>query len=1089
MNALDGESDNDAAFGHGGDGGWGLLVASPSSSSSSGSAADGDWAALAQPPGGASDSDAEVGGLDGGVEADLGAPFPEMPTAPRPAEEVVPLWHPSSREVKLFIGETTAKFEAILAAHTRQREPPAVVPEAAMEADPPQNDVARAEGAPGGGLPPGGVAAPAIPAGGPPPAHSHLFAAAKKDADEMIQAMDHFTTLLNRYTTLADDTESAAIIDKDLSHPNASLNSGSMSWQAAQLGVSRHKLRDSRSLHACASLLTQFSEVQKMLAAIAADTRRLGGRLLTYTTVLRYDETPMKLVTVDRECVSGLPEEFFESKQVSDDAWALLQHQMRDSAPTKLLQTEYTVSALVFVLDRYVLFSFPIVTPIQAMARTTTNVFYSCLEISEGAMGLSSAKSSFSRSQRLSSTDGDKAIARCERGRGMLQESEALMRTVCLIHKLGAIRESVCDILLGVVQKVKHVVLGLQFGNHMKMFRASFRKVLLGRLQIVRDRKPSAAVMRRNREIMDICMPDTLTLRTKRLTILSLCAGDWADRTRVFYFARPEETDADIKSKLLGPFTAAMVGKGPISFPSRNFLHAEDSLQYLSLLEAVHGLFSLVFAEFCAALNPKSAEHGKGAGKGVAAPAPAIEDAPPLLALADDAHAGVGGGGADGAAPGPHCGDKQGGNADRERDQHRYRQTGLAWCKSGAVMQESMSLLKVLMPHVDLMAKEFHMTGERFEKDERIKDSRSRKDQAAGVPCEEAPYVRRFRLVEAFKGTHTKRFLQQTYELMRSPDAWEWLPMQERTHSARSVLFLALARGSSRVHTLQDSRTNYPYKLLACTSCPEVLPHIQRDRGCPRRMDEWSHDFLVHYPDVTAPDAQADIHATNLLAREETLRIERMHARLRRYLLGRSVQCRCVDIDALNHHWVSTLLNEFSKGLWSKGPKSSQPMPRVDGGPDDVGRPEREVEDPPPAKKRRHLSAWNVYVSKESPGLGGNLNEHAPDLSAKFNTLPDDQLAALLEKTAKANEAIDHGNDAPLGRSRAVRDLQLGADACSVLACRHAPASDLALQISHTAPEDLWDHVGLVGKEVSWEAQSCNNVSQWSALLVVCVFF
>ena len=98
-------------------------------------------------------------------------------------------------------------------------------------------------------------------------------------------------------------------------------------------------------------------ELQKILQALVDSTRRANGELLTFTTFVRYDETPIKLVTIDSSTLWGLPEEFLTFHSCAQDCRDLVQQALRDKAPTKLLQTVYRFGALI-KLDRKFRFFF-----------------------------------------------------------------------------------------------------------------------------------------------------------------------------------------------------------------------------------------------------------------------------------------------------------------------------------------------------------------------------------------------------------------------------------------------------------------------------------------------------------------------------------------------------------------------------------------------------------------------------------------------------------------------------------------------------------------------------------------------------------
>jgi hypothetical protein len=225
----------------------------------------------------------------------------------------------------------------------------------------------------------------------------------------MVDGLARFADIAERSGgRFANDGQGQAITTIDASTPNASLASGSATYQAERLSVSRDKLRHTRGLRTRAAVLIQYADLRKVTSAIVCDCRRKGGRLVTFTTSVRYDETPMKLVVLDADNTWGLPYECFDTTKVSKEAWALLHARVMDSAPTQLLHTEYVLSVLAWLPNpiQHVLFTFPVVSPMQPMRIKIVIVYLlSALAQSEGMLALDELKTSFARAQRLSSTD------------------------------------------------------------------------------------------------------------------------------------------------------------------------------------------------------------------------------------------------------------------------------------------------------------------------------------------------------------------------------------------------------------------------------------------------------------------------------------------------------------------------------------------------------------------------------------------------------------------------------------------------------------------------------------------------------------
>lgn len=882
------------------------------------------------------------------------------------------------------------------------------------------------------------------------------------------------TLLADGRQAIPGDSATMRILGSDLSGRNVSMNAGSATAQAERLGVSRHKLRDVRRLHAGATILVQIGDLRRVLKAVEQDTKRAGGSLVSFSTFVRYDETPMKLAVVDTDVLLGLPTELFDVRAVSLESQNHLRQALRDTAPAKLLQMELMFSCLVRLGERFVLLAFRVVCPVQAMARTTACVYFDSAAKLEATFNLEDVQSQYNRVQRASCTDGDGAIAKAERARLAVHEREANLRTICVLHKLCANREAVCDLAPLLCRQIKHVVLSLRFGNHMKTFRSALRTVLLERLHIERAGRPSPAILRRNMSRLSAFLPDALENKTRKLTILALCTGDWSDTQRITVHAKAGESDATIKAKLIGPFAAAICGAGPSSFPSRNFVRCEESLQWVGALEAVHNLFSAAYLKFCACLEGRQASGAKQSvtlllvdsevpprfgvlaaeGSGGTTAEEAVGEAADVGALADHP---------------PGVANAIGDDAwtDRQKEQHRFRATAAAWTRSGVVLRDMLVLLGALRPHVDLMAKEMYLCGDNFEREQQVRLAATSHGLDVGSHPSGTSSQRRYRIACAYDGESTKDFLDKTLGLMTSGGRWEHVPFELRMQSLRSLTFMMLARGFALAHRLQHARQNYPYKLLAMVAHPALAGEIAADKECPKRLDPWSRNFVDHYQNIRSAEAMADLASTAQYAREETLSIERNHSRLRRYIVGRGVQSKCVDLSGLNQHWTAAFFEGPAHGVWG-APKETTPPPTGAGCADQPDAP-----DAPPAKRARKLSAWNVFWSEQvaAASAAGGAKPTPSAMGEAFRKIPTEERERLALKARYANDAVQAGSRRPLrGDGPVPLPAPLG-DILQLAPLLDRP-DDLSIVAALDPSEDLFERLRGASQLVRRERQS-----------------
>ena len=114
-----------------------------------------------------------------------------------------------------------------------------------------------------------------------------------------------------------------------------------------------------------------------------------------------------------------------------------------DHASSKLLQHELRISVLVFARNEYILLSFRIVCPIQALTTTTAASYYRATKILEEICNWAEIPKAFDRVQRFIACDGDSGITRAERTRHRLGEST--LRTECVVHMVCNDREYCCE--------------------------------------------------------------------------------------------------------------------------------------------------------------------------------------------------------------------------------------------------------------------------------------------------------------------------------------------------------------------------------------------------------------------------------------------------------------------------------------------------------------------------------------------------------------------------------------------------------------------------------------------------------------------
>ena len=294
-----------------------------------------------------------------------------------------------------------------------------------------------------------------------------------------------------------------------------------------------------------------------------------------------------------------------------------------------------------------------------------------------------------------------------------------------------------------------------------------------------------------------------------------------------------------------------------------------------------------------------------------------------------------------------------------KKEQHRYRRNADKWNKTGNVGRDTMAYSICMHPHVKAMASSFWLAGDAFDTAQRTACSEANAwtedeypDAIGSEQKHELNPVRDYRLVVAYEGVVENTFSKELYHLMHSADPWETLPFGSKTLSMRNHVWQNLVRAGAQNHRDKVDKSNYPRKAIAVIQHPELVDEIKADATCPRRFDSGTRAwFDAHEGAIESPDAQADQVVPAVEGRDESVQVEWRHQRIRRFVFGRSLQTKSVDMTGLNVWWVSDAWEREEASWWrSHGPR---------------GEAKEETTAVPPARKRKH-SAWNAFRAEDS---------------------------------------------------------------------------------------------------------------------------
>ena len=152
----------------------------------------------------------------------------------------------------------------------------------------------------------------------------------------------------------------------------------SITVESEAIGVTRWKLTKYRSLFSCAAVTLINSSAALMIDAVVNSVRSRGGRCISFSEYLRYDESSMLARAKDsvdkfRKLGPGGVE-----RHLPPPAAGCGNKPRFDKAVNKLLQTERRYSLLVHVAGSYLMISWRSVVPLQSRSSTKGGVICRC---------------------------------------------------------------------------------------------------------------------------------------------------------------------------------------------------------------------------------------------------------------------------------------------------------------------------------------------------------------------------------------------------------------------------------------------------------------------------------------------------------------------------------------------------------------------------------------------------------------------------------------------------------------------------------------------------------------------------------------
>ena len=790
---------------------------------------------------------------------------------------------------------------------------------------------------------------------------------------------------------------------------------GSLRTQAENAKSSHKVVKMSKRFFSGTCFVLHIYHVRVVMEHLLDLAESQGGQGLLLSIHLRYDETPFTVVIVDEVHSAPLPPSFESLRDMVEPMD--YRNLVRDKGPTKILQTECSLTCLFRINNEYSAVTFEVAVPLSSMQRCTGECYYAAAHRLYDILHLDEAMTNrFARLQRCVCSDSDGAIDKAERALMVESDCDTLV-TKDIAHVAAHIRERVTSRMSYAEQKVRHTVLALKHGHHMRIFRAACRFILSENLRIHRSR-PSLQQLNRNARKLEIVLADLPENRQLRALLLAHFNGNIDDPKWIHHYASDDTSDDIIKRRFAYDVTNALCTRELHSFPGRGFNHFEKPVSWIGTMEVFNMLFSRTYRVFFQMVRNKHGIFDDPLRLAAVMDNP-DEHIPAILALEDDPSADhdvddVLEDAPAAAAPpnaAPVLPIAQDFWVQQRIDAAKHARSGYAWCVSGNVLSDAAEMCNAFFIHSKYFTSLCHWASLDWERKERHREKLRADDDS--IPC------RRYRLPDAYEATKERAIIASAHELLTDFSKHDIVPLASRSMSLETRVFKMATTTSTRWHAyMKQVLQNYPIKMFATINHPEICATVMQDFKCKRRIGKWATGFLQHHKDVRSMDAQMDLRSTAILARIDTIAIERNNSLLRSFVVGWAQQARVVDLGHVNDRWLGKFASNQSRGstIWNH-PYVAQPPPPPPVATDDRVADDSAVQQPP-QKRKRKKSAYNMFIKEHRSGVP--KKDWVPEivLANRFTNMPDDERAPyqLMADNANASEAA--GNAQPFGPRR-----------------------------------------------------------------------
>lgn len=354
----------------------------------------------------------------------------------------------------------------------------------------------------------------------------------------------------------------------------------SLASEADRFGLSSGQVSARKRELASLALMTYAADSLHAMNTIVEQGESSGFVLQTWSEVMKYDETPMRVQVRDKDDSLALRA---ASQALGYDSAFSLGSEF-DAGAQNILYGTRQYSMLLSKPGHHLLFIWNLPMWHMAMECETSGAFLAALL--KTRLDASSIAKRFRRQQRVCTTDGASSIAKVEQALEFVPAYRGydFLHCKCWVHRFSNVYTTCMRVFASDTSVVLHVNLVLQDGASITKFRRILRELVDELLERITVGSPTAHCDAHRARVADIFFkPLSKKDRLRRTIILTLANGDWQQEGTIRHFCGPGccSSRSVAVEQFRGYFLRALCPTSPPKYPRDCWVGQLDALDWV----------------------------------------------------------------------------------------------------------------------------------------------------------------------------------------------------------------------------------------------------------------------------------------------------------------------------------------------------------------------------------------------------------------------------------------------------------------------------------------------------------------------------